>query len=202
VSSNITAFYPIVENCEWVERIVPLGVKTIQLRNKGNASSIQDNIVRAQKICDTYNCQLIVNDHWQLAIDLNCNYIHLGQEDLENADIKAIQKHNLKIGISTHSHEELEIALVLDPDYIALGPIFGTTSKELEWQEQGLERINEWKKLIGAKPLIAIGGITLENASSVYAAGANSIAVISDITKNKEPEQRAHDWLKVGTQNG
>ncbi|MFK7901934.1 MAG: thiamine phosphate synthase [Nitratireductor sp.] len=199
MSHLIDPFYPIVENAKWVERIVPLGVKTIQLRHKGDAKDIEQEVINAQSICAKYNCELILNDHWQMAIDLKCGFIHLGQEDLELADMKAIKQANIKYGISTHSQEELEIALALKPDYIALGPIFGTTSKELSWQAQGLGKIRDWKKQIGDIPLITIGGITLSKAGSVFDAGADSIAVISDITKSQTPEQQVQNWLDLST---
>jgi thiamine-phosphate pyrophosphorylase len=121
--------------------------------------------------------------------------VHLGQEDLATADIAAIRRAGLTLGLSTHDEAELEEALRHDPDYVALGPIYATTVKPMRFAPQGLDRIAQWKKRIGLIPLVAIGGITLEKAPAVYAAGADSIAVISDITQSADPDARVRAWL-------
>ncbi len=118
-----------------------------------------------------------------------CDFIHLGQEDLATADLKAIRRAGLKLGISTHDEAELARALEAEPDYIALGPIYPTILKKMKFAPQGLPRIGEWKKKIGKIPLVAIGGITLERAEGVLAAGADSAAVVTDITLNPIPRQ-------------
>jgi len=140
---------------------------------------------------------LIINDHWKLAIDSGCNYIHLGQEDLDNADMPAIRRAGLNLGISTHNEAELDRALTFDPDYIALGPIYPTILKQMPWAPQGLERISKWKKKIADIPLVAIGGLNIERAPGVVAAGADSLAVVTDITLNNDPEARVREWLKL-----
>lgn len=188
-------FYPIVPDAAWVVRIVPLGVKTVQLRVKdADAETIAREISAALAVCRSHGCQLIVNDFWREAIDLGADYIHLGQEDLAEADLAAIRKAGIKLGISTHTHEELRIALAAEPDYVALGPIYETTLKAMKYAPQGLDRIGEWKSLIRC-PLVAIGGITLERAPGVFAAGADSIAVVTDIVAHPEPERRIEKWL-------
>lgn len=188
-------FYPIVPDAAWVERIVPLGVKTVQLRIKdADADTLAREISAALTACRAHGCQLIVNDFWREAIALGADYIHLGQEDLAEADLAAIRKAGMKLGISTHTHEELRIALAAEPDYVALGPIYETTLKAMKYDPQGLARIGEWKNLIRC-PLVAIGGITLERAPGVFAAGADSIAVVSDIIAHPEPERRIGQWL-------
>ncbi len=111
--------------------------------------------------------------------------------------LKTAKKAGLTLGISTHDHEELEIALRHKPDYVALGPIYETTLKKMPFAPQGLDRIGEWKKLIGKIPLVAIGGIKLEQAAAIFEAGADSIAVVSDVTQHFNPNQRVHDWLAL-----
>ncbi len=188
-------FYPIVPDASWVARLARAGVKLIQLRMKDEAqSAIAPAIREALAASRAHGCEVVVNDYWREAIDCGASFVHLGQGDLETADASAIRRAGLKLGISTHSHEELDRALREDPDYIALGPIYETTLKVMPWAPQGLARIGEWKAL-AKRPLVAIGGITLERAPAVFAAGADSIAVVSDVVFHPDPEQRSRDWL-------
>jgi thiamine-phosphate pyrophosphorylase len=188
-------FYPIVPDASWVARLARAGVKLIQLRMKDEAqSAITPAIREALAASRAHGCEVVVNDYWREAIDCGAGFVHLGQGDLETADTSAIRRAGLKLGISTHSHEELDRALCEDPDYIALGPIYETTLKVMPWAPQGLARIGEWKAL-AKRPLVAIGGITLERAPAVFAAGADSIAVVSDVVFHPDPEQRSRDWL-------
>lgn len=189
-------FYPIVPDIAWMERIVPLGVSTVQLRLKDAAvDEVQAQIARSLDVCRTHGCQLIVNDYWREAIAMGADYVHLGQEDLAGADVAAIKAAGVKLGISTHSEEELEAALDAAPDYIALGPIYETKLKAMKWQPQGLERIAQWKRRIGKLPLVAIAGLTPERAPGVKAAGADSLAVITDFYTHAYPEGRVREWL-------
>lgn len=194
-TSGAYKFYPIVDSAEWVERLVNWGAKTIQLRIK-NASpeAVTDQINRSVKLCANTDVQLIINDYWQEAITADATYVHLGQEDLKTANLSTIKQNGLKLGISTHSEEELSVALSHTPDYVALGPIYETTLKKMPWAPQGLDRIGEWQQKIDI-PLVAIGGITLEQAPDVFAAGADSIAVVSDVVKNPDPQKCVEDWL-------
>ena len=188
-------FYPIVPDASWVARLARAGVKLIQLRMKDEAQSAITRAIReALAASRAHGCEVVVNDYWREAIDCGAGFVHLGQGDLETADASAIRRAGLKLGISTHSHEELDRALREDPDYIALGPIYETTLKVMPWAPQGLARIGEWKAL-AKRPLVAIGGITLERAPAVFAAGADSIAVVSDVVFHPHPEQRSRDWL-------
>ncbi len=190
-------FYPIVPDAAWAGRLARLGVKLVQLRIKdAPAASIPAAIASALIACREFGCELVVNDFWHEAIDCGASFVHLGQGDLETADTAAIRRAGLKLGISTHSHEELDRALRENPDYVALGPIYETTLKVMPWAPQGLARISEWKAL-ARRPLVAIGGITLERAPLVFEAGADSIAVVSDIVARPNPEQRTRDWLKA-----
>ncbi|WP_175868869.1 thiamine phosphate synthase [Bartonella gabonensis] len=195
---KLDPFYLIVDNADWVERLVPLGVKLIQLRMKDeDFQTIRQHIRHAKKICDKWEAQLIINDYWSIAIDEKCHFIHLGQEDLSNADLPAIRKNGIRFGLSTHDEYELDIALSVHPDYIALGPIYPTILKKMKWQPQGLEKIKQWRKKIGTLPFVGIGGLTPERAIGVLKAGANSAAVVTDIILHKKPEERVEQWLKV-----
>jgi thiamine-phosphate pyrophosphorylase len=191
-------FYLIVDGAHWLPRLLPCGVKLVQLRVKDKS---EDEIAResaeAKRLCEQHGAQLIVNDYWQAAIDAGCDYIHLGQEDLADANLDAIKRAGLKLGISTHTHAELEVALKAKPDYVALGPIYPTILKEMRFAPQGLERIGEWKRRIGTLPLVAIGGITLDRAPGVLAAGADSVAVVTDVLRNPDPEARARAFVDV-----
>lgn len=193
---KLDPFYPVLDSARWLQRLLPLGIKLVQLRIKDRSQAdICTEIVAALKLAEAAGCQLIVNDHWQLAIDLGCDFVHLGQEDLDTADIGAIRAAGMALGVSTHSHEELERALALEPDYIALGPVYPTILKKMKWREQGLARVAEWKRRIGSIPLVGIGGISLERAEGVFGAGADVVALVTDITLNDDPEGRTRAWL-------
>lgn len=187
-------FYPVVDSVAWVKRLANLGVGTIQLRVKDLPHEKAVALMR-EGLAAAGNAKLVVNDYWQAAIDAKAKHLHLGQEDLADADVAAIRKAGLTLGLSTHDEAELENALSYAPDYVALGPIYPTTLKPMRFGPQGLARITTWKKRVGNIPLVAIGGITLERAPGVYAAGADSIAVVSDVTQNKDPDARVRAWL-------
>jgi thiamine-phosphate pyrophosphorylase len=192
----LDVFYPIVPDVGWMERIVPLGVRTIQLRLKdAPEAEVRRQITGSMEICKRHGCDLIVNDYWREAIALGADFLHLGQEDLADADVAAIKKAGIRLGISTHSHEELDIALAAKPDYVALGPIYETKLKAMKWGPQGLDRITDWKGRIGSLPLCCIGGITPERAPGVVAAGCDSVAVITDFFTHADPEGRVRQWL-------
>lgn len=189
-------FYPVVDSTAWVKRLAALGVGTIQLRVKNLPQADAVALIR-EALAATLGTRanLVVNDHWRAAIEAGAKHVHLGQEDLADADVGAIHRAGLTLGLSTHDETELATALRHRPDYVALGPIYPTTLKVMRFAPQGLERIAQWKKRIGKIPLVAIGGITLERAPAVYAAGADSIAVVSDVTQNKTPDARVRAWL-------
>ena len=190
-------FYPIFDSSDWLERLLPLGGKFVQLRIKDQPQDVlRAEIARAQQLCQTHGATLVVNDHWQLAIDLGCDWIHLGQEDLDTADLPAIRAAGLKLGLSTHDRAELDRALAINPDYIALGPVYPTILKKMKWHQQGLEKLTEWKALIGDIPLIAIGGMSVERAAGAMRAGADCVSAVTDITLNPAPEDRVRAWLK------
>ena len=193
---KLDPFYLIVDSADWIERLVPLGVKLVQLRIKDMLEvELRRQIGAAKAICARHGCQLIVNDYWQLAITEGCDFVHLGHEDLAAADIPAIRAAGLKLGLSTHDDAELDTALAAKPDYVALGPIYPTILKAMKWAPQGLERIAAWKHRVGALPLVAIGGLTVERLGGVFDQGADSAAVVTDITRNANPETRTRAWL-------
>ena len=195
-ADGLDVFYPIVPDFAWLERLVPLGVKTIQLRLKdASPQRVRREIAASMEVCGRHDCQLIVNDYWQEALALGADYIHLGQEDLAGADVAAIHAKGTRLGISTHSEDELAIALAADPDYVALGPIYETRLKVMKWAPQGLDRLTDWKRRIYGLPLVAIGGITPERADGVVAAGADSVAVITDFFTHPDPPGRVRQWL-------
>ena len=188
-------FYLIVDSADWIERLLPHGVRLVQLRVKARPETVvHSEIARSKRLCDAAGAQLVVNDYWRAAIAAGCDYVHLGQEDLDTADLAAIRAAGLRLGVSTHDAAELERALAATPDYIALGPIYFTRLKSMRFEPQGLEKLAVWKARIGAIPLIGIGGITLERAAGVLEAGADSAAVVTDITLDANPEARARAW--------
>lgn len=191
-------FYLIVDHPSWLERFLPLGLKLVQLRMKDvPISEMAQHIRYAKALCDRYNCTLIVNDFWQQALDEGCTYVHLGQEDLLEADFSALRSQGVRFGLSTHSEEELENALRFAPDYIALGPIYFTQLKAMQWQPQGLEKLRTWRNRIGELDLVAIGGFNLERAQGAFAHGASSVCVVSDVLQNANPEKRLQEWLLI-----
>lgn len=193
---RLDPFYPIVDSAGWVARLVPLGVKLIQLRIKdADETALFFEIDRARRVCEGHGCTLVINDHWRLAIGAGCDFVHLGQEDLDEADLDLIRSSGTRIGISTHDEAELDRALALRPDYVALGPIRRTTLKPMRWEPQGVERIREWRRRIGDLPLVAIGGLKVDDASEVLTAGADSVAVVSDIISSDDPLARTRQWL-------
>lgn len=193
---KLDPFYLIVDNAAWIERLVPLGVKLVQLRIKElDEAGLRREVRAAKAICARHDCQLIVNDYWQLAIEEGCDFVHLGQEDLAAADLDAIHAAGVRLGVSTHDHAELDTALACKPDYVALGPVYPTILKKMKWEPQGLERVGRWKTLAGSTPLVAIGGLNPERLLGVFAQGADSAAVVTDITRNADPEGRTREWI-------
>ena len=191
-------FYPIFENVDWLARMLPLGIKFVQLRIKNRPpEDVLGEVEAARQLCEAHGAVLVVNDFWQVAIETGCEFVHLGQEDLVDADLAAIRGAGMRLGISTHDHAELDRALGLDPDYVALGPVYPTVLKKMKWQEQGLDRLTEWKERVGDLPLVAIGGMTVERAPGAFAAGADVVSAVTDITLNANPEDRVRQWLQM-----
>ena len=137
-----------------------------------------------------YNTQLFINDHWQLAIEHGAYGVHLGQEDLASADLSAIARAGLRLGISTHGYAELCRAIQIRPSYIALGHIFPTRTKDMPSAPQGPARLADYVSLCKYHgiPTVAIGGIKLSNIDTVAATGTDAIAVVTAITESDNPE--------------
>ncbi|MGK8638617.1 thiamine phosphate synthase [Brucella anthropi] len=191
-------FYPIFDSAQWLERMVPLGIKLVQLRVKDKSEpELRSEIRAAREICLAHDCQLIVNDYWKVALEEGCDFIHLGQEDLDDADLSAIRGGGLKLGVSSHDEAELDRALSVKPDYIALGPIYPTILKKMKWHEQGLPRLGQWKARISDIPLVGIGGMSVERAPGVFEAGADIVSVVTDITLHADPESRLRQWIET-----
>lgn len=194
--AGLDPFYPIVDSAVWVARLVSAGALFIQLRVKDeDEATIARETREALSVCAGSRAALVVNDYWRVAIDEGAPWVHLGQGDLDHADVGAIRKAGLKLGVSTHDEAELERALKLEPDYVALGPIYFTRLKAMAFAPQGLERIGEWKRRIGAIPLVAVGGLNAERAKLCLAAGADVVSVVTDITLHPDPEARAREWV-------
>jgi thiamine-phosphate pyrophosphorylase len=193
---TLDPFYPIVDSAAWVARLVGAGAQLIQLRIKDkDEATVARQTREALALTRKAGATLVVNDYWRIAIAAGADWVHLGQEDLDTADLAAIRKAGLKLGVSTHDEAELERGLKVDPDYVALGPIFPTVSKDQAVAPRGLEKLAEWKRRVRPLPLCAIGGLDLERAKLCLAAGADIVSVISDITLNADPEGRARQWI-------
>ncbi len=195
---RLDPFYPVLDSAAWIRRLVPAGVRLVQLRVKDRSEADTRSEIRTAKaVCDRAGCVLVVNDFWQMAIEEGCDFIHLGQEDLDTADLKAIRRAGMRLGLSTHDPDELDRALAVSPDYVALGPVYPTILKKMKWASQGLGRVSDWKRQVGKVPLVAIGGMSVERAPGVLAAGADIVAVVTDITLNADPDGRTRAWLDV-----
>ena len=194
---RLPPFYLIAGNAWLLERLVPLGVRLVQLRVKQphSAAALREQTLRALACCRRHGAQLVLNDHWRLALELGIDCVHLGQEDLDHADLSALRRAGVRYGLSSHDEAELERALGVAPAYVALGPVWPTRLKAMRWAPQGLERVRAWKARVGVVPLVAIGGITPERMPQALAAGADSAAVVTDIQQAADPCVRTRQWL-------
>jgi hydroxymethylpyrimidine kinase / phosphomethylpyrimidine kinase / thiamine-phosphate diphosphorylase len=182
--------YPVVDSVEWVERVLKLGVKTLQLRIKDKQpEQVEQQIIDAIALGKEYDARLFINDYWQLAIKHNAYGVHLGQEDMDVADLPLIADAGLRLGLSTHGYYEMLRARQLKPSYIALGHIFPTQTKEMPSDPQGLTRLSKYANLMSDIATVAIGGINLERAPAVWQTGIGSIAVVTAITLADDPKQ-------------
>jgi thiamine-phosphate pyrophosphorylase len=193
---SLDPFYPIVDSAAWVARLVGAGARLIQLRVKDRSEAdVEREALESLAICERAGAVLVVNDFWRVAIEIGAPFVHLGQEDLDSADLAAIRRAGIKLGVSTHDEAELERVLAFAPDYVALGPIYPTILKAMRFGPQGLARIGDWKGKVGAIPLVAIGGLNIERGRACLAAGADIVSVVTDITLNADPEARTREWV-------
>ncbi|ACI49814.1 thiamine-phosphate pyrophosphorylase [Gluconacetobacter diazotrophicus PA1 5] len=194
--SLASRIYPVVDRADWIDRLGGAGARLIQLRVKDlQGAALLAEIRAAKAHAARHGVTLVLNDYWRLALDEGIDFIHLGQEDLDTADVAAIRAGGIRLGVSTHSTDELDRALSVAPDYVALGPVWPTKLKKMPWAPQGVERLAEWKRLVGPVPLVAIGGITLARAASCIAAGADCVSAVSDFTGQPDPEAQVRAWL-------
>lgn len=180
--------YAIVDSADWVARLLESGVGAIQLRVKAlQGDALRNEIARAIRIARDSQVPLFINDHWQLALELGAFGVHLGQEDLDTADLTAIQSAGLRLGVSTHCHEEVARAHALRPSYMAIGPIFETKIKVMKFEPQGVPALRRWRRTLSSCQLVAIGGIDTSTMTEVAATGVDSVAVIRAITQAANP---------------
>ena len=194
-------FYPVVPTAAWVKRLLGWGVRTIQLRIKAAdhtpasiATEVMAAIEAGQAVPDA---QVFINDHWQLALAGSAYGVHLGQEDLDTADIESLRNAGMRLGLSTHTPTELARAKAVQPSYLAIGPIYPTTLKVMPYAPVGLENLAAWAKLAKPYPVVAIGGISLERMAGVLACGVDGVAVVSAVTLATNPKQAALEGLKM-----
>ena len=177
--------YPLVDRAEKLEILFSLGITTAQLRTKDlKDEALESEIIEAVKISNKYNARLFINDFWELAIKHKAYGIHLGQEDLVDADLKAIHQADIRLGVSTHTTKEIEMALEIEPSYLAIGPIFETSSKIVNYDTVGIEELTSWSQSV-PYPIVAIGGINLANIQDVLnISTVAGIAMISELLDN------------------
>lgn len=189
--------YPVVDSAEWLEFLLPAGVSTIQLRIKDmRGLELENEIKQAISIAKEFDCRLFINDYWELAIKYGAYGVHLGQEDLDSADVDAILNAGLRLGISTHCHFEVARAIQYKPSYIACGPVYHTNTKQMPWIPHGLDGLSYWRKVLDY-PLVAIGGINHERIEGVTKTGVDSVAMITAITEADDPEAATKTFLEI-----
>lgn len=215
--------YPVIDSLYWLERLLPLGLNIIQLRVKNLAQDeLEKEITAAVTLAKNYQTRLFINDYWELAIKHGAYGVHIGQEDLADADLVQIQQAGLRLGISTHGCYEFLLAQQLQPSYLAIGAIFPTKTKDMTGQIQGIDnlkqlltlrkkttktmdgksenQINTQKEASEYIPIVAIGGINLARAPQVLATGVDSIAVVTAITEEKNPEVTVAQLIEYAKQ--
>ncbi|SFB83662.1 thiamine-phosphate diphosphorylase [Polaromonas sp. OV174] len=194
-------FYPVVPDAAWVQRLLDWGVRTIQLRIKA-ADHTQSEIEREVRAAveagsKVAGAQVFINDHWQLALAAGAYGVHLGQEDLDSADLDALRSAGIRLGLSTHTPAELARAKAVQPSYLAIGPIYPTTLKVMPYEPVGLEQLKAWLPLAAPYPVVAIGGISLERLPGVMACGVDGVAVVSAVTLAPDPQAAALSGVRL-----
>lgn len=180
--------YPVVDSADWVERVLAAGVRTVQLRIKHpQQPDLRQQVRRSVQAARAVGAQLYINDHWQLAIEEGAFGVHLGQEDLETAQVQTIASAGLHLGLSTHSLWEVCRAWALRPSYMACGPIHATASKDMPWLPQGNGNLAFWSQLLPV-PVVAIGGMDALRLHDAAHHGAAGGALISAVTAAADPE--------------
>ncbi|RZB12899.1 thiamine phosphate synthase [Ehrlichia minasensis] len=193
---NPIRFYQIVPDLFWLRYVINLGVKVVQLRIKDEPiENTENQIKEGVRLANQNNVKLFINDYWQLAIKYKAYGVHLGQKDIKDANFNEIFNAGLRLGISTHCYHELAIARYLRPSYIAFGPIFPTTLKNMDFMPQGVDLLSYWVKN-SRSSIVAIGGINLSNADLVIETGVNGVAVVSAVLNSKNPAEATHEFIQ------
>jgi len=194
-------FYPVVPDAAWVQRLLGWGVRTIQLRCKAadhTPAEIEQQVRAAVAAGRSVpGAQVFINDHWQLALAAGAYGVHLGQQDLDTADLVALRRAGLRLGLSTHTPAELARARAVQPSYLAIGPIYPTTLKVMPYEPVGLTRLKDWAAQAAPCPVVAIGGISLALMPGVMACGVDGVAVVSAVTLAADPRQAALAGLQL-----
>lgn len=205
MSFTLPKLYPITDvrisglsHSAQVERLIAGGATIIQLREK--QASPRDFYVDAEsaiRIARARGVKLIINDRVDLALALHADGVHLGQDDLPPEAARAMLGETAIIGYSTHNLAQAVVAAKMPIDYVAIGPVFSTTSKENPDAIVGIDGVRQIREVVPNKPLVAIGGITLARAPEVFAAGADSIACISELLASPDViEERTREFLR------
>ncbi len=198
--------YPVVDSVEWIERLLKLGITTVQLRIKdAHRTDLEAQVKRAIELGQQYQAQVFINDYWQLAIKHGAYGVHLGQEDIEESNLTQLSNAGIRLGLSTHGYYELLRIIQIQPSYIALGHIFPTTTKVMPSKPQGLVRLALYQKLIDTipygegigYPTVAIGGIDQSNAPLVWDCGVSSLAVVRAITLSQSPKTVIDEFARI-----
>ena len=181
--------YGVMPDAEWVKRMVDAELPTVQLRLKSeDRSKIRKQVRAAVEAVKESKTLLFINDYWEEAIDAGAYGVHLGQEDLEDANLEEIRVAGLRLGLSTHGYAEMVHADRFCPSYIAMGAVFPTNLKKMATVPQGLGRLYQYAKLMNNYPLVAIGGIDQESIRTVSKSGVGSVAVVRALTEAKDPK--------------
>ena len=180
----------VVDSADWVERVLAVGVRTVQLRIKDGAREhLSREVWRSVQAARAAQAQLFINDHWQLAIEHGAYGVHLGQEDLAGADMDALHSAGLRVGLSTHSYWEVCRAHAWAPSYIACGPIHATTTKDMPWRPQGAGNLAYWCRVL-REPVVAIAGMDVPRSHEAMRCGAAGVAVLRrGIAQARDPER-------------
>ena len=184
---------PTAELLRFAEELLAGGATLLQYRNKkGDARQMLSQARELRRLCA--GVRLILNDRADLCLAAGCDGVHVGQEDLSPEGARAVVGDRLWVGVSTHSVEQIRAAAGGPSDYVAIGPVFATASKQKPDQVVGLEGVKAARAATG-KPLVAIGGITRSNCRSVIEAGADSVAVISELAAS--PRKSGEEFLRI-----
>ena len=176
------------------------GATLIQLRAKGLSSAAFLELADAAvQVASPYHASIIVNDRADIALMSAAAGVHVGQDDLPPSAARRLLGEGAEVGLSTHSVPQVERALREPISYLAVGPVFGTRSKDTGYAAVGLDLVRSAARVAGALPLVGIGGITLANARSVIDAGAASVAIISDLLDGNDPRSRTKAFLQALT---